>query len=273
MVILSGCGTLRPDGSPSAISSYYPTADITCNGKHFNGLAFCASPAHIEIQGYASGSVRLDSERCQLGRSVVYANSAPVELDVSPTDSCLVDITVASDLISSVVGRVYIKTTKGNSYDTFIDKVPEGTDRALVLPARTTSRVLLEGCGVHLDQMLSPTDGAIAIHLKDLMLSRKDCLFEGAVVDGTSIRRFGWQLWVYSKNFNPLPEPLVTVANSKITITGSQEVSIITWDRKFILDSKATFVNDGAPHTVRLITSKGRLLIGEWDGKAFKWIP
>ena len=133
MVILSGCGTLRPDGSPSAISSYYPTADITCNGKHFNGLAFCASPARIEVQGYARGSVRIDSERCKLNTSVVYTNNNPVIINVDPADSCLIDVTVASDLISSTVGRVYVKTTNGNSYDTFIDKVPEGTDRTLAL--------------------------------------------------------------------------------------------------------------------------------------------
>ena len=281
----SGCGHLRPDPSPAAIDSNFPSAEGTCNGQRFLGLGFCVlrpgESANLTFQGYYQGTIRIDSDRCQITKSVDYENSAPIALTVNPDDSCVIDFVVSPQYphpgtngVSSLKGRVYVKrlADADQTYETFVDKIPVGADQMISIPSEVPAKLVVSGCGAHvLDPARAPVASAIQFHLSEVTLDRPDCLLEGAIIAGNVVHRFGWQVWTYSKDFSPLPEPTIDLEGKKLSVTGDPTVSIIALDEAFVINRKASFTLGDGPHLLRLMTVKGRVLLGVWDGKEFMW--
>lgn len=291
LIFAIGCaGKLRPDTTMPAAKANYPTAEIHACGQKFVGIGICpivrGSAITVGIQGYYSGAIRIDSERCHIATSQRYSNSGEVRQTLVPTESCVVDVVVSPEYpdeaksglaIGSLKGRLYIKMLEpGNSYQTMVSKIPLGTSQTFAI--RTSefadSRVIFRGCDTQFDRTIAPINGVITIGADELIAAKDpiSCIFEG-VVFGNAVYRLGWQAWWYDAAFNPLPIPDIAVNGNKIKIVGDAGVSVIALNQKYVINKEATFTNfnPAKPNILRLLTVGGRLALGQWNGREFIW--
>lgn len=291
LLLASGCaGKLRPDTTMLATKANYPTAEIHACGQRFVGIGICpivrGSAITVGVQGYYQGSVRIDSQRCNLAVSQRYAGSGEIKQTITPTDSCLIDFVVSPEypredksglVIGSLKGRLYVKVLDpGNSYQTLVSKIPVGTSAVFAIrtPETTDTRVVFRGCDTGFDKTVTLTGGTLPVTSSELLDVKTpvSCVFEGVAL-GVVPARLGWQAWWYDPAFNPLPTPAVTINGNKIKVVGDPGVSIIALNQKYVIDREATFKNfdPTKPNILRLLTVGGRLALGQWNGKEFVW--
>ena len=279
-LLLAGCaGKLKPDSVPGAMASHYPTAEFTACGTRFVGLGIC--PAYqggvLEVQGYYKGTIQIDSERCNIHIKTRYENSQSVKVALANT-SCVVDFVVSPEypndaksgiVIESLKGRLYWKSLpQGAAYFSQSTKVKEGLNASFSFPADEPVKLSFRGCGITYDEEKEPENGKITVMLRDIVFMDMpmDCILEGAAI-GSKVTRLTWQVWSYDSAFTPLAVPSAEVKNKKLTVKAEGPVSVLSLDDQYVIDNQTTFKFDPSkPHVLRLITTGGRLLIGEWSG-------
>ena len=292
-LILSSCaGKLRPDTTISAISAGYPTAEIKACGQHVVGGVVCATdgtvPTEVTIKGYYKGTVRLDSEKCNVSESRRYENSEEVSINVTLPEgqnSCNLDIVVAPEYpnekrsaveINPLKGRVYLRRIpSGSTLFSTVVKLPEQTEEFIHIPYsnRSNWHVIFRGCDSEYDDVVDFSSGTGSIKLSEItdVSHVKDCQLEGVVL-GPDLQRVSIQVWVYDKSFAVLSVPSISFKRRKISVDAETGVSVIAVNNSFSIGNTATFDFDrSAENILRIITVGGRVVLGSWVNGAFVW--
>lgn len=290
VLFLIGCsGKLRPDPSISAIEANYPTLEIDACGKKWHGLAMCGlqkdesySKINLKIQGYNEGTLRVDSKNCNLDFSINYTNnqSIPIHVPGSINRNCIISFTLSPKFpneqdtaiqIYSIRGHVAINLIDVTAWQRGVRKVSGNFSSELSLfSGFGESVVLMEGCGKsYKKKFIADNSGLITIELADAIHFPYDigtCIIEGFLTS-EELEDFSFNIFVakYDSNFTPLPFPVIT-RDRKLNVEGDESVSIINLDDKIVVDRVASFKFDETlPHTLRLLTVKGRTVIGVWN--------
>lgn len=284
IIVVSGCGHLHSDPTPAAIDKNYPTVEMSCGTEKFNGLGACgyvegSAPIKITVQGYYQGSVRADSERCQISETRSYDGNEEIVYEITPISSCLIDFVLSPSYpkssgvdVSSLKGRFYIKYLKpGQIWQHVESKIPENTNEMLMIPFAEDARVLVNGCGADVDVQKTPVNGKITLKTNELGINRPDCLYEIILVSTTKVLRLTWQVWVYKSDFVPLPTPIVTIKDKKLSVVADNSVGVIALDSEYELSNTAEFKTLSG--FLRIITARGRVLLAPVEnGTVKKWI-
>lgn len=296
LLVTAGCAhLLRPDPSPAATESHYPTAEFRADGATHVGLGVVVlregspySDLGFAVQGYLEGTIRVDSARCHLGATYEYAASAlmPITIAGKARESCVVDISVfprwpkereSALHVSDFKGQLLIKVVplEGRWYGV-AEKVRAGTDAELRIPslAEAPSRVFVRGCSTMFDESRPAAGGVLSLQLSELVkeIGTQACSFEGASKQDGQVERLSWLVWGYDKGFAPLPEPVLEVVKDELRVASDKAVSIIMMDDQYVVDYKAEFpFTKDADHTLRLLTVKGRSVVCSWTKEGQAW--
>jgi len=294
-LLMSGCSTtLRPDLSLPAAEAGYPTAEFYAGGNLFHGLGSVVaargsplSDVNLEVQGYFSGVIRVDSAACGVSESVVYSNSSRVKITLPgvAVASCLLDILVSpsypeknnktNERTYQFKGQLAVKVLgKQDPWIGYSTKLRADGDEPVIIDVGAPGQyhLVFRGCSSKYDEMLRTPSSTIKAQFKAVVPAKnKDphCLLEGFIerVDKWSPPvRLSWQVWRYSSDFLPLPIPSVTAGSwGRVSVEGDPSVSVISLDDEYKVNYKAEFYfDDKAPHTLRVFTVKGRSAVCEY---------
>ena len=290
-LIITGCGSLRPDYSMSAIDANYPTAEMYCNGKVYHGLGICSfkgnGPIEIAVQGYYKGSVKINSERCGLDVAQSYTDSEKHEIMLNPKSSCVIDFVVSPTYpkksevkVRSFKGRLYLKKLPDEKdFQSLTSRASQGTNPFIIIESSTPSRIVFSsnetGCKFKFDKVINPINNKIKIKLGDIVgdTSKKmRCLFDGAIKKDGEWSRIAWMTWLHDKAFTILPSPKIEIKKDEIKIVADKAVGVISIGDKYKIKNKGSFKVSGNQEIVRLLTTAARSVIGVWNGECVEWI-
>jgi hypothetical protein len=297
--LVAGCSgsSLHPDALPASIESNYPTAEFSACGKHFQGKGMCVLPRGaslseigLSLQTYYNGTVAVDSPDCSYSDYFAYtgSQSVPLNLPGSVDHSCTIGFTVSPEypsqhsqpiVIHSFRGYLRVRVVDpGSKWLGFSSRIREGEFQKATLPLNGTQRVVLRGCGLSVDQQMSG-EGSVELDLAALGFKSevKRCDIEGIVVGATPADDvlFSWMILVYSKDYLPLPRPVVSWNGQWLNIAADANVSVVTANQLAIIGRNAGFkISSANPITVRALTVGGRSAVGDWDPttKTWNWV-
>lgn len=292
LLVMSGCGQkLRPDPSLSSIAANYPTAEFRACGKLHHGLGVCVvregselSAVQLKLQGYHSGEFKVDSVGCETGpEQIRYSKNKLYEVPLSgkAEKSCVVSMTVSPTYdnqkksgikVHGFRGHFYLKVIKeGEEIQTNLLRESGNWKKFWKIPTGEVEevRVFATGCGLTIDKKFTPSeDTSISLPMHSLTGDlNKTCVIEG-VIQGHVYKDLLFTALVaqYESAFVPLAEPVIEIKNGKLSVEANESVSIISVGDDYQITTKATFSPDlKKTFTVRLLTVKGRSLIGEWN--------
>lgn len=301
-LIAASCGgkTLRTDTVIPAIQANKPTAEFNACGKKWIGLGICSvaegaplSSLQFSIQGFYEGTIRVVSTTCEVDDSFRYVGSpvVPYELPGLAKKSCLVSISVSPSfpdetkqavVVHSLRAHLWVAVKKeGETEDLFVTQSPIGVDQKILVPivgngGATKVKAFIKGCGAEKQIDLSVIDGHAALLMSEFSSIKEinRCILFGAIEIEGKIRFFTWLAWLHSDKYLHIPTPTYQINDGFITIQTDSNVSIIALDSIYAVDQNVKFPFDKqVPHTIRLLTSGGRLLVGIWnkEGQSFQW--
>ena len=301
-----GSGKIRPDvcdgtsqtGCPAASQANYPTAEFYACGKAFHGLGVCfvergelLDTVAISIQGYNSGTIRIVSQDCFLDDDLRYEGNQRVRIGLPGVarESCLLSFVISPEHDSEETSGIVIRSFKGHLWISvkdkddqtfgFTSKVAEDGDAEVAIPVASPGahRIAFRGCGVSFDQSVDADGGFVRVTLKQLLphLLIQRCVLQGGVEDASGPVFVSWMVWGYDKRFIPLPRPAISFDGDKLKVSADRNVSVISLDSGYKLDTSAEFKFDKTKfHTLRLLTVGGRSVLGFWSVQqgAFTWM-
>jgi len=297
-ILIAGCVRhLRPDSSPPAVESEYPTIEFHLKDKIYHGLGVIPvtegtdlATLGLSVQTYYSGSIRIDSKDCGIAFSKVYSNFEKVVIPLTglANRSCVVSVVMSpkyapqnSDPITvyGFKGHFVLRMIKtGESWTGGTHKVTGKFSVPVTLNVGGTGivRAVFSGCGVDFDQDLPLDDGGF-LHL-DLnqvvaLKNKSTCVLEGVIISPVyQDLLINEVVSQYDPGFSPLPEPSISGQNSTLTVNGSGSVSVVGLDLSHRFASSANFknFNPNVPHIVRVFTVKGRSTVCKWDTR--EWL-
>jgi len=294
--VLVGCaGKVRPDPALPAIQSIYPSAEIIACGKRWNGLGVCSlekgkkyQNLGIKIASYYKGSIKVYSGRCSIDYSFRYDGSEeiPIIIPGKIDRDCLISMTVSPELpneensgiqIHSFRGYLAIRMTDGETWLGDTRKLTGSLDSYLRVDVGGVGQVSVElnGCGIAYRKNLTLTGGIAEIKLNEALAKTgpRICVLDGYISQGQFPDVYlNVLVAVYDSGFAPLPIPIVRHKNGKIEVEGDPSTSVIVLDDKHKFKTKAKFkFKKKDPHVLRLLTVKGRSVIGEWKKGSWSW--
>lgn len=303
LILTGGCGTIKLKEDPviPAAVAGYPTLEFSACGKTHHGLAVCYlnkgehfDSVELKVQGYYHGTGRVVSQACKLDYTFTYKDSELIRIklpDSEPEKNCAVNITLSPEYpkewrsgieVYSLTGVLAVRLQDGSETWTGETRKLTGNWKSnlgiSMGPAHTKARVVIRGCGINYDKTLLATGGQLYVPLEQAVKreERGLCVAEGVAlasdVDFTFsvlVAQYATELPADPKwsgyGFGPLAIPVVEFSGGSIKLTGSDQVSVISLDSKYKVDSKASFSFDRSkPHIIRLITVKGRTALGFW---------
>lgn len=298
MISLTGCSSAKLVQDPSipAIKANYPTAEMQACGKRWHGLGTCAlkkgeplQTVNFQVQGYYRGTITVESKTCQVSQTVSYENNALVPFSIPglAAQSCTLSVTVSPEypkrkdetvVVYSFRGHVHVRVHDGNLWQGFTGKVAGQWQRTLKVKAggQGKVRVMADGCDVKYDQQLDLISGVLDFPLHDAVLrgTPKYCVLSGAVLD-PQYEDFLFTAFVaqYDSSFAPLAIPALQVDGDKLHVTAENAVSVVAFDEEFIIGQGGKFKWDqNKVHIIRLLTTAGRSVIGEYTPSGgWKW--
>lgn len=279
LFFISSCGKMSIDKSAHAHKVGYPTIEIVCDNEISNGLAICLNPSKIQVQTYYQGELTIDSERCGIHNRIEFADSQVVDIIPQYTDtSCNIDLTmtVIYDEKTRIISKGFIYLKKSiHEVITKSAKIPEGGREFIEFKADKKSRVVIDGCGVRIDQEFEPQNGSIKIWSDLLGHSLPQCVYEAVIDPKENPLRYS-TFFVYYKtkdeqgnSFIPLSIPSISFEKDKIKIVAEESVGIISFNGKTVVKNTATF--DRSNGIIRLITTSGRTAIGIVQDEQIIW--
>ncbi|MCJ7520996.1 MAG: hypothetical protein MUP21_02065 [Dehalococcoidia bacterium] len=299
LTVLSGQGCahkLNLDPSPPSALSGYPSAEFWVQGRLAHGLAEVVlrkgdslNAIALEVQGYFSGTIRVDSGYCHLKKSINYSDMdlVPFELSGKAESSCLINILVssvypgsydASALVYELKGQLLVKVMASDK-PVFVAStiVQARSDAGLAVPydgAFGSVKATFRGCDQDYQDTLGVTDGYVIIRSKALLrdMYTDQCTYEGYLNGVSGILRVSWNIWVYAREFSPLPLPKLLIDGRYLMVTADPTVAAVILDDRYELGNTARFTWDtGTPHTLRVLTVKGRSTVCRWDLFGSEW--
>lgn len=107
----------------------------------------------------------------------------------------------------------------------------------------------------------------------DTIMAR--CILEGLVVNPEFKNlQFSVVIAQYSTLFAPLPFPTVKVVGKELQVIGDASTGVIALNESYAMGREAKFSFDATkPHVLRLLTAKGRSVLGEYSpsNKSWRW--
>lgn len=293
-MLLAGCETLRDDNSVPAVRSNYPTAEFSACGKVFHGLGACPiypgqNPNSIGfyIQGYYSGSIRVFSAECGLDRTVTYSNSERVVFDLPNNidKSCLIDFSVSPEypqqdknavVVYGLSGQLFLKVVlPGEDWVWVSNRFPKNSFEYVTVPmVGSEARVVMYSklCETNFDKVLPIVRGQIELSTDDIRLYEDKCVLNGVMINDRK-RYFTWMSYRHAKEFVPLGIPKIELNGDKLSVVGDSAVAVVSLNEKYELGNTASFkFNRLRTNILRLLTVKGRSVIGIWENGVWTWL-
>ena len=263
-------------------------------GDEYNNL-------NLKVQGYFDGVIKVDSGLCNISETTTYKSSelVPIKVPGVASRSCLIDIVVIPKfpgeelgvLTHEFKGQLMVHAVDGE-YPWFVtnDNPRFGEEVSLHLespfgdfgPPPMPAYFSVAGCG-ELEGYVDYDGDGVTLPLSaivDLKSVRK-CYLQGlAEIWGKSVF-FTWRVWAHDANFTPLSKPKLAIKKSilskkqkKISVAGNPSVTFVGLDNDWVFGSEASFKYDSTkPHTLRLLTIKGRSVICLWiPSEGEEWI-
>lgn len=296
LVLLLGCDALRPDSAPPAFESNYPTAEFRTAGELHHGSAevvlYRGQPydeVDLAIQGYFEGTIRIDSDRCDLGQSYTYTDSElfRVEIKGLAEESCLIDFSIqpklpdeetSGQVIHEFKGRLLIKVLEMDQpWWGLSSKIKVGLNKRIRIPfvGEGKAKVAFRGCGSEFQKELPIKENMIKVSAEDVVgkIIQRTCFLEGVIIQEETIKRISWTIWGYAQDFPPLPVPVIKkISFGRTEFITDEAVAIISLDRSHKTINRGKFrFNPRNPHIFRALTAKGRSLVCEWSVENKVW--
>jgi hypothetical protein len=296
--LLSSCAAvLKPDPVlVSAVDANYPTAEFQACGRIWHGLGTCAveegapsSAVNMQLQGYFEGGIVVDSVGCGISQKQTYRDNELVRVEFPKpiSDDCILTFRISPELPSQDKNSQVVYPLKGHLLVKVLrkgDEVKLGTLKVTGRWQRTEKLwiggtnemvdVYLNGCGKNLRLKQELVNGYALVKLHDAV----DYKIGTCVIDGVIVHpkyqdlRIDVLVAQYDERFTPLAIPTVSYDKDRIIVQADPAVSVITLDRQAINNSDASFKFDRSQaHILRLITVKGRSVIGEFDPEKGQW--
>lgn len=305
-LLVAGCGAkeIRPDPSEPATQANFHSAEFQACGQLFNGIGICEiekgvnlDTLKLKVQGYFKGAITV-ATTCPIAdkppTSTRYDNSLlwQIPLNGPALQTCGITFLVSPEFpdeanqpveISSLKGHLLVRVIeRGQEAFPFLVKSKEGVNPSEVITMKSSAReaeVFLKStaCSLDFHKKYEVSGGLFVLKVKDFFptMPMKTCPIEGVVFFDNVPQRVAIFLDGYSRTFNPLAIPAVTVKDAKINITAGDQVAALSVDDQYLVNYTGQFKFDPAqPHIVRAITVRGRLALGQYSPKtkAFKWI-
>ena len=309
--ILTGCAgkLLKEDPVIPSVKANYPTLEFRACGELYHGVGTCYlsqgqnhDSVNLKIQGYYRGTGRVYSSNCQIEQTFTYGENELISVklpQLEPGRSCLVSMVLSPEFppewrsgisVYSLKGLLAIRIQKGQErWGGFLRKLTGEFKSQVDIPigdVYQSARVVARGCGIDYDKQVPLDKGFLHLQLHEVVSYKLgDCILEGAVLTTDSDRTFTGLVTQYATTlpadpewqqygFIPLAIPKITVSESTLEVIGQDQVSVVSLNSKYEINSKAKFKFDPSKiNVVRLITVKGRTVLGVWDPKtqSFKW--
>jgi hypothetical protein len=295
LFLIASCGPdrLKPDPAEPSLPRNYPSAEFYACGKHFVGLGRCSihpgqdiSEVALAVQGYHQGSVRAFSEALQMdfGYSYVGTSRYSIPLQGTIQEPVIVGVVVSpsypgqtSDPIEvhPVMGFLLIDVERpGEDWSWQATKTPAGTDASIDLDAHGADQLFVTApeCGVK--ESIELAAESYRLQLSSLIDTARPgrCVFHMTLLGPEVVRYWTWMSWRYSDLYRPLALPALKTQDGSIEVTPEAGVAVIALDGIWSLRAPAKFkFDESKPHTLRLLTVKGRVLVGEYDPMERNW--
>lgn len=280
VVLLAGCSyRLHPDLSEVSADQHYPTAEFYASRQKFFGVGVVAltkgdplSNLDFAVRGHLDGTVRVDSERCGVHKSITYKNNQDVGIHVEGVvrSSCIFDITVIPVFPGQkeqgirtyeLRGQLLMKALEpGEQWFGMATKVRVGEDDLMTVPFSGKGAGMFSGCGNKFKKV-SVSRGTFYLTLSEFFNEPREgsCVIEGVVVDGSEVVKATWLVWSHGQKFTPLPHPYIEPVLGGFYIQGDPAVSIIVFDGNTCVGNRSTYFADKSEyHNLTMLTTKGR---------------
>lgn len=267
---------LRPDHSIPAVEAGYPTAEASVFGQSFRGVNIVSAPKgmplsdlKLEVHGYFQGTVRVDSENCQISLSVRYDKTGPVKIDLPGVleKNCIFGFVVSPELPDQKSSAEIVHSLKGILAVRIDDKpdlawigaravFPKGFTFNLDLPLPDPPILYLVGCGKNVSQAKS------RVVVSDLVNGRS-CVLTGFAAYGLNPDVLIDILAIkYAEGFVEVSKPSVSfAADDRLCVQADESVSFIWFDDRLFRGSFACYAAS-AGTVIRGLTVKGRGFVG-----------
>lgn len=299
MFVLSGCVTpITVDQAVDPINANYPSAELRVNGEPYFGMAITSileneslDKLKLEVRGLFEGTIQINSKNCNISQTFTYKGDHfhPFSLTGNAERSCIISIAVypkikqfEDKLIPSPVfkGEIFVKVLKdkSNPWVGQSSRIQEKDSDVLDIQTELDEDkvdVLISGCDSKSVFSQDIYGGRFVVNSRDFMDSstKKTCYVEGALVFEKSVRSFSWVFHIYDQFFAPLPLPSITnVSPGEDIFLFDESVSILFFDEEAFFTNQYQFkFDESKPHTVRGISSKGRIAICDWLISEKQW--
>lgn len=299
---LTSCGKkLRPDPIDiPAQEANYPTAEIWVKDEFHHGLVMTSikrgrpyRDLRVRVQGYYKGSVQIESEDCGISLDRQYTQNELIDVDIPrlADRDCVISVLVTPSFdgqdvkVHSFQGHIGIKVLDyEDDDDDYINwvghqvKMSDVSDPFVEIDTGTAgdeADVFLSGCGKEMSDTISMNNGVVVIPMGRAVEHQKQlCVLEGRIsVEEYEDLHVNILVAVYDNKFTPLTIPMVKVGTDTIDVEARQAVSIISLNEEYEFDYDASFEFDRyGSNILRLLTVKGRSVLGKWDNIMQRWI-
>lgn len=306
LLVLVSCAGLRPDPVIPAIAVGYPTLEFKACEQTFHGLGICSvekgnlyDDVSFQVQGYYKGTGRVFSQNCNLDQTFSYIDSEIIKIDLEgeAVKDCLISVTLSPEYPKQNSGEIAVYSLQGHLEIKVKnqDEMWNGQTRKLTgnwknklnikLGVGDLVRVVIRGCGVRYDKEHKVKNGIVTIELSEAMLRKEKelCILEGVIFDPqyedylftVMVAQYATELPNDPKwkdyRFIKLAIPSVKIGK-KLEVVATSEVSVVGLDDKnYIKNEKKFKFKKDRDHILRIVTVKGRSVIGVWKASEAKW--
>ena len=293
--VLVSCSQLVDDPAPAASESNYPTVEIHAGGMVFHGLGVVPiqygndySTLNISVQGYYEGTIKVDSKDCDVHETRSYVDNELVRVPVfgPATRNCLFNFVLSPRYpkdessgikIHNFIGSLAVKVLDEDDKWSFRVLKATGNFKAVhsvEVNSDDEVELIMDKCGGPFHGFLNPSNKIVEIDLSVAIdKDTKNCVLEGLLVQENDFWKFTVPVSIYDKSFVPLAKPKLELETKDLKITADDVVSIISLDDKYKVKNEGSFKFDpNTNHIIRILTVKGRSVIGFYNSVIKKWI-
>lgn len=300
VVVGSGCAGMRPDPSPSAVDSNYPSAELYLRGELSNGIAVTSAfpgerwdSVNPMVQTYGKGILDVVSTNCpELTQSFSYQENEKIQIRPKSghlfLDSCLITVTVRPQFPKSVSDGIEVYNLRGHFV---IRSMESGTwvgssykvtgawqqEHVFQVPEETSRvAIVINGCGIsHWRSERTVKNGQFKIALHEISRGFLDrpCILTGFYSTNLGAEAdFDIVLVNYKPEFTPLAYPSIQEKPDKLNIDSDRIVSIVAVNKNYKISNAGSFSWNPEKRTiVRIWTNKGRTAFCERIPTKAKW--
>ena len=288
-LFIVSCGSLVNDPSISVVDANYPSLEIYQKDNLYNGLAiFEVDPdsnlrdLNLSIQGYYNGEVRIFSSTCNVDDIKRYEGPEKIYLgyNIKIDRVCVFSIVLAVDfpkagevVVHPFKGHIVVAPKKKTYSITRAYKIPVGGKRNLAINFGEDATVFFEGCETSTQDFFRANNrGIINIDFTNYFNPSRSiiCVPQMAIIGETKKMRVRLVLGFHSSKFVPLAKPSVRLEDNELKINAQNVVSVVSFGKRYSISSIGNFSPKNG-NTARIMTNKGRLLVGKYHNGVIIW--